>query len=99
MAIKIDTGKVVETANQIATYNKKIRDDFQEVKDAMEQLNKHWDSNASGQAIQKFQGIRKDFVEQRYATVDQLVSFLMHQVGANYEETETRIQSAADAFK
>ena len=99
MAIKVDTSKVEIAAAKIEAYNKKIRDDFAPVNDALNVLNRNWDGSASDNAIHAFNSIKDGYLDSRYIAINNLVSFLRVQVGSNYTETEKRIKTAADAFK
>lgn len=99
MAIKVDTSKVETAATKIEAYNKKIRDDFTPVNDALNVLNRNWDGGASDNAIRTFNSIREGYLDHRYTAISNLVSFLRVQVSSDYTETEKRIKSAADAFK
>lgn len=99
MAIKIDTGAVRTTASQIANVNKKINDDFSAVETAINNLNKNWDGSASDTAIRKFQNIKSTYYNNRYNVVNDMVNFMLKQVGEGYEKAETAIVSAASAFK
>lgn len=99
MAIKIDTGKVETAASKIETLNKKINEDFSDVKDAINKLDKNWDGNASHAVIRKFHDLENNFCENRYTVLKNLVTFMRNQVSLNYSDTETQIKSIADAFK
>jgi uncharacterized protein YukE len=99
MAIKIDTGIVSTTANQIANTNQKISDDFSSVDAAISTLSRNWEGAASDAALWAFSNIRNRYYDNRYAVVNDLVAFMKNQVGEGYEQTETAIVSAASAFK
>ena len=99
MAIKVNTAVVKSTANQIATVNKNIKNDFTAVQNAINSLNTNWDGSASEAAFRKFNDIKNKHYDKRYGVVNDMVSFMLKQVGENYEGTETIISSAASAFK
>lgn len=99
MAIKIDTSRVRSTASQISTMNKKIKNDFSSVESAINSLNNNWDGSASDAAVRKFQNIRNNHYNNRFNVINDMVNFMLNQVGEGYEKTETTISSAASAFK
>ena len=99
MAIKVNTALVKSTANQIAVVNKNIKNDFTAVQNAINSLNTNWDGSASEAAFRKFNDIKSKHYEKRYGVVNDMVNFMLKQVGENYERKETIISSAASAFK
>ena len=99
MAIKVNTAIVRSTATQIASVNKKINNDFSAVESAINTLNNNWDGSASDAAFRKFSNIKSSFYDKRYGVVNDMVNFMLKQVGESYESTETTVSSAASAFK
>ena len=99
MAIKVNTAVIKSTASQISSVNKKINNDFSTVESAINTLNRNWDGSASDNAIRKFQSIKNNFYNNRYNVVNDMVNFMLKQVGEGYENTETTVSSAASAFK
>lgn len=99
MAIKVNTAVIKSTASQISSVNKKINNDFSTVESAINTLNRNWDGSASDNAIRKFQSIKNNFYNNRYNVVNDMVNFMLKQVGEGYESTETTVSSAASAFK
>lgn len=99
MAIKINTAAVRSTASQISSVNKKINNDFSAVESSINTLNRNWDGSASNNALKKFQNIKNNFYNNRYNVVNDMVNFMLKQVGEGYESTETTVSSAASAFK
>lgn len=99
MAIKVNTAVIKSTASQISSINKKINNDFSNVESAINTLNRNWDGSASDNAIRKFQSIKNNFYNNRYNVVNDMVNFMLKQVGEGYESTETTVSSAASAFK
>lgn len=97
--IIVDTEKVKATANSIANYNNKIRDDFSSVESAIKSLDSSWNSNAASSGIGAFHDIKNAYHEERYSVVNNFVTFLHKQVDPNYNQTETMNKSLADAFK
>lgn len=99
MAIKINTAIVRSTASQISSVNNKINNDFSAVDSAINALNRNWDGSASDIALRKFQSIKNNFYNNRFNVVNDMVNFMLKQVGEGYESTETTVSSAASAFK
>lgn len=97
--IKVDTAKVKGTASDIAHYNNKISDDFAEVESAIKSLDSSWNSSVASSGISAFHDIKNAYYEARYNVVNNYVSFLHKQVDPSYNQTETKNQSLADAFK
>lgn len=99
MAIKINTAIVRSTAAQISSVNNKMNNDFFAVDSAINALNRSWDGSASDIAMRKFQSIKNNFYNNRFNVVNDMVNFMLKQVGEGYESTETAVSSAASAFK
>lgn len=99
MAIKVNTAIVRSTASQISSINNKIKNDFSTIDTAINNLNANWDGSASDAAIRKFQNIKNNYYNNRYNVVNDMVNFMLKQVGEGYESTETVVSSAASAFK
>ena len=99
MAINVDTSKVVSTANTISAKNTAIKNDFKSVETAIRQLNTSWNGSASEGAIGAFDNIKNSYCDTRYTVVNDLVKFMLEQVGERYDTTETKLCSAASAFK
>ena len=99
MAININIEKVEATAQRIASFNSQIRNEFAAVKNAVATLNKYWDGTASDNAMRAFNNIQESYCDYRYSVINDLVAFLLTQVGTEYHSTEMKIKSAADAFK
>lgn len=99
MAIKINTAIVRSTASQISSVNNKMNNDFSAVDSAINALNRNWDGSASDIALRKFQSIKNNFYNNRFNVVNDMVNFMLKQVGEGYESTETTVSSAASAFK
>lgn len=97
--LKLNTDAVRASANTISKYNKQIKDKMDEVQKAMSKLDAAWDGSAATAAMGKFNQIKNAYADNRYAVVDNYVSFLFQQVGEGYEQTETVNKSLADAFK
>ena len=77
----------------------KIKNDFSSVESAINSLNNNWDGSASDAAVRKFQNIRNNHYNNRFNVINDMVNFMLNQVGEGYEKTETTISSAASAFK
>ena len=99
MSIKINTLKVNSAASNISRINGNIRDDFSAVTSAINVLDRNWDGSASDNAIRAFNSIKESYCDYRYSVINDLVVFLRNQVSTNYENTEQKVQTAADLFK
>ncbi|ALC89396.1 hypothetical protein AM500_06065 [Bacillus sp. FJAT-18017] len=97
--IEVDVNRVTATAKNIATINKTIRSDFQDVEQAIRSLNSSWNSEAAGAVINHFSSIKNAYFDQRFQVMDDYSKFLLAQVSAGYIETESKNVSLADAFK
>lgn len=99
MSIKINTAVVLSSAAKIHAINCTIRDDFSTVINSINTLNRNWDGSASDNAIRAFNSIKESYCDYRYSVINDLVVFLRNQVSTNYENTEQKVQTAADLFK
>lgn len=99
MPIKVNTAAVLNTANEIDTINRSIRDDFAAVVSAISALNRNWDGSASNTGIGKLNYIKKNFVDNRFNVVNDYAAFMRQIVGEGYEATEKAAVTAASAFK
>lgn len=99
MAIQINTAAVSASANYIDMLNKKIRDELSDVDSAVRSLENCWEGEAASSGINKYNYIKRNFSDARFAVVDQFVSLLRGVVGEGYETTEKALVSAASAFK
>lgn len=99
MAIQINTATVINTAEQIDTLNKKIRDDMFDVDTAIRMLRQNWAGEASNSCANRYEHIKASFSDARFSVVNGIVSFMRKQVGETYETMEKAVSSAAAAFK
>lgn len=99
MAIQVNTGSVLATADQIDTINKKIREGLSEVDMAIRSLQQHWEGEASNSCANKYEYIKHGSSDARFSVVNSVVSFMRNQVGEGYEATEHSVSAAASAFK
>lgn len=97
--LKVNTDRVLNSANNLAVINNKIRNSFGNVEKAVNQLNNAWGGSAAENAMTKFNSIKSSFCDERYEVLDGYVRFLQSQAGEGYVETETVNKSLADAFK
>lgn len=98
-SIKVNTAAVVQAAGRIAQHNADIRDDFEEVENAVKSMNQVWDGSAANKAASIFWELKENYKEPRYQVVNVLTNFMLQAVGESYEQTETALVSAASAFK
>lgn len=99
MAIKVNTGAIINSAARISKYNNNIRNDFEAVERAVMNLGNNWNSGVSGPSINSFQNIRRSYVDNRYIVIDDMRKFMVNVAGEGYENTESSVVSAAKAFK
>ncbi len=99
MAIKISTQKVDSAASNISRINGNIRDDFSAVTNAMNVLDRNWDGSAADNVIRAFNSIKESYCDYRYNVINDMVLFMKNQVSSNYNNTEQKVQSAANLFK
>ena len=99
MAILINTAVVSNTADQIDTTNKKIRDDLSDIDSAIRTLQQNWEGEASNSCTNKYEYIKRSFADARFSVVNDMVTFMRKQVDEGYETTEKAVSSAASAFK
>lgn len=99
MAILINTAVVSNTADQIDTVNKKIRDDLSDIDSAIRKLQQNWEGEASSSCTNKYEHIKRSFSDARFSVVNDFVTFIRKQVDEGYEVTEKTVSSAAAAFK
>lgn len=98
-SIKVNTDKVVGTADKLNSINNSIRDSFGSVQSAIRTLDNSWDGSAASNAISKFNSIKSNYQDARYSVVSNYVNFLLQQVGQGYDQTEEANKSLADSFK
>lgn len=101
--IKIDTQIVSDVADKIASYNQEIDNEFEPVKNAINNLSCNWSGSASEQAMTKFNQIKSQYVENsetsRFKVIDNYVKVLKQSVGIGYEKAEDVNTQLAEAFK
>lgn len=97
--LKINTDAAVTAAENIKNLNTQIKDSFDNVQSAMNQLDNCWDGSAAEATIGKFNEIKSSFLDSRYNVLDNYVNFLFQQVGEGYVASETVNLSLADQFK
>lgn len=99
MAIKINTGMITHTADQIDSLNRKIRNDYVMVSSDMKRLHLNWSGDAASSCFTTNEDIKRNYVDPRYEVIAGFTTFLRNQVGVNYEVTEMVLTTAASAFK
>ncbi len=99
MAIQIDTLKVQAAATEISKINADIDNDFSMINSAVQKMTNNWKGSASEYSVGAIRHIEQSYKDARFASVNQLVSFLNIQVNDSYEAVESSAVSAADAFK
>lgn len=95
--IKISLGEVAKTAGTIRTINQNLSTRLEDIKKEMNNLANTWQSDASNTVRENFNALAPRFEEYKNV-VDSYAKFLDATV-ANYDATETAINSNASAFK
>lgn len=99
MSIKVNTEAVCSVASILSGKNAGISEDFQGLEKEIISMEKSWKGSAANQAMQHFYNVKNTYYDRRSIVVEEFISFMLTQVGQRYEITETKIHSAADAFK
>lgn len=99
MAILINTQAVSTATTNIDTLNKKIRDDLTLVDNKINKLPSSCEGEAVSTCIGKYKYIKEIHSTDRYAVLNEMVSFMRSQIGENYEEAEKVVSKAAVSFK
>lgn len=99
MSVQIDTMKVRDAASRISKINSEIDGDYCLVDTAINKMRKKWKGNAADSAINAAMQIKKATKDSRYASINELVTFLNSRVTDKYDTAESIVASAADAFK
>lgn len=101
--IKINTQTVFDVASQISSYNQEIDNEFENVKNAINNLSCNWSGSASEKAMEKFGQIKSQYVENsetsRHKVIEDYVKILKQSVGTGYEKAEDVNTQLAEAFK
>lgn len=95
----VNTSKVVQVANKISSINTEINNDFDDMEEWVQRLNKNWNSEANSHVIGKFHSIKGALKQSRYDVLDNYSRFLKEQVSDGYEKTENANTKLSDAFK
>jgi len=97
--IKVNTAAVNQTANNIATLNNGIRNDFNSVESEMKALSSVWRGQASERAASAYGSIRYAYLTDRFTVIDNFVNYLRNQIGTGYVQTENDVQNLSDRFR
>ena len=97
--IKINVDAVKATAADIEQINRTIDNEYNDLRQAINRLERLWSGSASNAAVGKFRKIDDNFAVARTAVVNDMARFLRNVVGDNYVSTENVVTSAADQFK
>lgn len=99
MAVSVNTGAVVQTAQRIRTINRQLQAAYSEVDSAVRSLSQEWCGKAGEEAVASLRGIKMRYVDARSESVERLAQFLIDRVAAQYDATEERRKMAASAFR
>lgn len=101
--MRIDTDKIRDIANNISYDNKKLDEEFKNVKVAMSYTFNNWVSPAKDYCDAKFNRICRTYIgdasTSRYNAIQSYVKYLKEYIGDVYDEVEIENTSLADAFK
>lgn len=96
--IKVNTDAATDSALKIKGYNDSLKDKFAIVENAINSLGNSWDGAASENAIRRFNEIKTEYPDNRYAVIDSYVRFVFSRVDDGYAKLEAANASLADVF-
>lgn len=99
MSIRVKTDVVENAANKISEYNNLINTDYAELEHEIQCLTDSWIGHAADQAQARHRKLKKEYFDIRFHVIEQIPKFLKEQVGFSYEDVETTMVKAIDAFK
>ena len=97
--IKVDTGRVLEIANNLDNLNQDLQTNLKDIQTTINNLSSSWTGNAANATKEAIDSFAKDYFQNYYDLVNQYVEFLRKNVVQGYEETENANTSLADSFK
>ena len=97
--VQINTDAVKAAAENIDAVNKRIRDELYDVDRSIRALQQCWEGEAADAFTYRYEYLKREFADARFAVIDSMVSFMKNQVGEGYSLTECAISSAAAEFK
>lgn len=96
--LKICTEAAKTASQAIDAINKKISNEFAEMKKAVRSLGEYWQGEAAEKAINKFDSLDKSLTEPRTQAWGQYVLYIGTNIGEHYEYVEKKNTEQADKF-
>lgn len=97
--LKVDTAAILATAEKMEEINKKIKESFSNVNDAIKILDNAWEGSTATTCIAKLRKGNSDIMNARYDAFDNYISLLKKYVSPGYVDAEETNIKLADAFK
>lgn len=97
--IKVNTDQVAQIATTIESLNKKLKQELEDSKTAINSLSSTWIGEAATATKESYDAFSNNFFQNYYDVIDQYVKFLRTNVEQGYFETETANVSLSDNFK
>lgn len=98
-SIKVNTDQVGQIASTIERLNKRLREELENGKSAIDSLKNVWTGEASDATISAFSEFAAKYFQDYESIIAQYVSFLRTNVEQGYFDTETTNVALADNFK
>lgn len=98
-SITINTEQVEQIANSIERLNTRLREQLDNCKATIDNLENIWEGDASRETIASFGEFSDKYFQNYQDIITQYVQFLRTNVAQGYFDTETQNISLADAFK
>lgn len=101
--IHVSTDAVKNVASNLATINRTINSDFEDVKSKMNTVFSSWYGRAGTEAYNQFNKLKDSFFDDsstsRYQAMHSFVKYLDEEIASGYETTENRNYNGVSAFK
>ena len=98
-SITINTEQVEQIANSIEELNTRLREELNNCKATIDNLENVWEGDASRETISSFDEFATKYFQNYEDIITQYVKFLRTNVAQGYFDTETQNIGLADAFK
>ena len=96
--IRVDTARVLETANNLASIQKSIQEDFEDVEAKIKKLDNTWSGEASEKAMSSFLDL-KNHLKISSKVINFYIQMLRDFISTGYFNTEEVNTSLGDMFK
>lgn len=98
-SIKVNTDQVGQIASNLESLNKRLTEELNNGKQAIDNLKNIWEGEASQATIQSFDGFAARYFQTYEDIIQQYVKFLRTNIEQGYFDTETANVGLAEAFK